>query len=240
MTAAIERYSDPSRRASLRAELASGAKERLSRVAAGTDLQLLWTSAFIGAARQPSDVAWVRGLLDGTTRLDGLEVDFAVRWSVVNALATIGEAGEALIDAELELDPTDQGHRAAAAARAARPLPEAKAEAWAAVTNKDLSLAMKRAVASGFHRADQEDLLSAYGQQYFDSLMPIWDSWVIEEALGFAGAMYPHTVITKSVVELTDAWLAKGTDVPGPIRRSLLESQDDLKRALRARTFNAG
>jgi aminopeptidase N len=240
MTGAVDRYADPSGRAALRADVASGAKERLSRVAPGTDLQLLWTSAFIGAARQPADVAWVRGLLDGTTRLDGLEVDFAVRWSVVNALATIGEAGEALIDAELELDPTDQGHRAAAAARAARPLAEAKAEAWAAVTNKDLSLAMKRAVASGFHRADQEEMLSAYAQQYFDSLMPIWDSWVIEEALGFVGAMYPHAVITKTVVERTDAWLAKGTEVPGPIRRSLLESEDDLKRALRARGFNAG
>jgi hypothetical protein len=51
--------------------------------------------------------------------------------------------------------------------------------------------------------------------------------------------MYPHTVITKAVVDRTDGWLAKGKVVPGPIERSLLESQDDLKRALRARTFNA-
>jgi hypothetical protein len=70
--------------------------------------------------------------------------------------------------------------------------------------------------------------------------MPIWDSWVIEEALGFAGAMYPHIVITKSVADLTDAWLAKDKEVPSPIKRSLMESQDDLKRALRARAFNAG
>jgi len=239
MTGAIDRYADPSRRAALRADFAKGAKERLSRVAPGTDLQLLWTSAFIGAAREPADVAWVRGLVEGTTKLDGLEVDFAVRWSVVNALATIGEAGEALIDAELELDPTDQGQRAAASARAARPLAEAKAEAWAGVTSKDLSLAMKRAIASGFHRVDQEQLLSACVQPYFDSLLPIWESWVIEEALGFVGSMYPHTIVNSSVVELTDTWLA-GAEVPGPIRRSLLESQDDLKRALRARSFNAG
>jgi aminopeptidase N len=117
-------------------------------------------------------------------------------------------------------------------------LAEAKAEAWAAVTDKDLSLAMKRAIASGFHRVDQEQLLSACVQAYFDSLLPIWESWVIEEALGFVGSMYPHTIVTSSVVELTDTWLA-GAEVPGPIRRSLLESQDDLKRALRARTFNA-
>ena len=239
MTGAIERYADANRRRSLRADLAKGAKERLSRIAPGTDLQLLWTSAFIGAARQPADVAWVRGLLDGTTKLDGLEVDFAVRWSVINALATIGQAERELIDAELELDPTDQGHRAAASARAAEPSVEAKAEAWAAVTGNGPSLAMKRAIASGFHRADQEDLLSAYVQPYFDSVLPIWHEFVIEEALGFVGPMYPHMVVAQEVVDLTDAWLARDQDVPGPIRRSLLESQDDLERALRARAFNA-
>ena len=240
MTSAVERYGDPRRRASLRANIAKGAQERLHRVAAGSDLQLLWTSAFIGAARKPADVAWVRGLLDGTTKLDGLEVDFGVRWSVINALATIGEGGETLIDAELEREPTDQGQRAAASARAARPLAEAKADAWAAVTSRGPSLAMKRAMASGFHRADQEDLLSAYAQTYFDSVLSIWNEFVIEEALGFIGSMYPHLVITRTVVDLTDDWLAHTPEVPGPIRRSLLESQDDLKRALRARAFNGG
>jgi len=165
-------------------------------------------------------------------------VDFAVRWNAINALATIGHAGEELIAKELERDPTDQGQRAAAAARAAQPLAQAKAEAWEAVTNKELSMAMKRAVASGFHRADQDELLSAYVQPYFDSLIPIWESWVIEEALGFIGSMYPHMVITKAVVDHTDKWLG-GLEVPGPMRRSLQESQDDLKRALDAREFNS-
>ena len=102
-----------------------------------------------------------------------------------------------------------------------------------------VSMAMKRAVASGFHRADQEQLLGAYVQLYFDNLLPIWESWVIEEALGFIGSMYPHMVVTKAVVDLTDKGLARKEGVPGPLRRSLLESQDDLKRALRAREFNA-
>ena len=236
MTGAIERYGDPRKRAALRDEVAQGAKERLSRLAPAGDLQLLWATAFIRSARQPDDVAWVQGLLDGNTKLDGLNVDFAIRWSVVNALATIGAAGEELIAAELERDPTDQGRRAAASARAARPLAEAKAEAWAAVTGDELSLAMKRAIAGGFHRADQEEVLSAFVQPYFDNLLPIWEGKVIEEALGFIKSMYPDMVVTQEVVDLTDAWLAR--DLPGPARRSLLESQDDLKRALRGRAFN--
>jgi aminopeptidase N len=236
MTGAFERYGDPLKRAELREKVAQGAKRRLSTCAPASDLQLLWTTAFIDAARQPGDLAWARGLLDGTTKLDGLIVDFAVRWSVVNALATVGEAGDDLIAAELERDPTDQGRRAAASARAARPLSEAKAEAWAAVTGDDLSLAMKRAIAMGFHRTDQEELLSAYVQPYFDSLLPIWERQEPEEALMFINRMYPDKVVRQEVIDLTDTWLDK--DLPGPIRRSLLESQDDLKRALRARTFN--
>jgi aminopeptidase N len=236
MTGAFERYGDPLKRAELREKVAQGAKRRLSTCAPASDLQLLWTTAFIDAARLPGDFAWVRGLLDGTTKLDGLIVDFAVRWSVVNALATVGEAGDDLIAAELERDPTDQGRRAAASARAARPLPEAKAEAWAAVAGDDLSLAMKRAIAMGFHRTDQEELLSAYVQPYFDSLLPIWERQEPEEALMFINRMYPDKVVRQEVIDLTDTWLDK--DLPGPIRRSLLESQDDLKRALRARTFN--
>ena len=37
----------------LRESLAQGAKQRLSRLAPASDLQLLWTQAFIGAARRP-------------------------------------------------------------------------------------------------------------------------------------------------------------------------------------------
>jgi aminopeptidase N len=236
MNSAIERYGDPRKRAPLREAVAQRAKQRLSRLAPASDLQLLWTTAFIGAARQPDDVAWVQGLLDGSTKVDGLKVDFAVRWSAVNALATIGAAGEDVIASELQRDPTDLGRRAAASARAARPVAEAKAEAWAAVTGDELSLAMKRAVASGFHRIDQEELLGTYVQPYFDSVLPIWESKVIEEALQFVKSMYPARVVTEEVVAVTDKWLAQG--LPGPVKRSLLESQDNLKRALRARAFN--
>jgi hypothetical protein len=48
--------------------------------------------------------------------------------------------------------------------------------------------------------------------------------------------MYPAMVVTQDVVDLTDAWLAR--DLPGPIKRSLLESQDEIRRSLRARAFN--
>jgi aminopeptidase N len=234
---AFDEYASPAHRGELREAVARAAFDRLQRIKPSSDLQLHWTLTFIDAARRPADLDWVAGLLDGRTRLDGLAVDFAVRWAAVTALATVGAAGPEVIADELERDPTDMGRRAAAAARAARPVPEAKVEAWDAVANGRASLATKRAIADGFHRPDQDSLLANYVQPYFETLLPFWESHDIDEALMFARWMYPITIITPEVVTLTDQWLAR--DLPGPARRSLLESQDGIKRALRTRAFDS-
>jgi aminopeptidase N len=234
--AAFEDYADPAHRGALREAVARGAFDRLQRVAAGSDLQLHWALTFIDSARRPADLDWVAGLLDGRTRLEGLAVDFTIRWAAVTALAAVGAAGPEVIGDELERDPTDIGRRAAAAARAARPVPAAKAEAWDAVTNGRVSLATKKAIAEGFHRPDQESLLAEYVEPYFDTLLPFWESHDIDEALGFTKLYYPVTIVTPEVVALVDRWLER--DLPGPVRRSLLESQDGTKRALRTRAFD--
>jgi aminopeptidase N len=235
---AVESFSEPAHRSSVRALLALASKEQVSRSQPGGDAQLLWASAFINSAREPADVEWVRGLLDGTTQPEGLTIDFGVRWSAVIALATIGAVGEGLIARELERDPTDEGQRHAAAARAAGPLAPAKQEAWETVIHDGApSLAMKRAIAQGFHHVDQQELLRAFVQPFFDSLLPVWESHNSEEAISIIGWMYPRAVITQDVVDATDAALAR--DLPGPLRRSLLESQDAIRRALRAQAFDS-
>jgi aminopeptidase N len=238
MFSAVEVYGDPQNRSSLREELAAGSRSRAFSARPGSDRQLLWTKSLIDAARRPADVEWVRGLLDGGTVLEGLKVDFAIRWSALTALARIGAVDAGAIAAELSRDPTEEGRRAAAGARAARALPEAKEEAWSAVTNGDeVSLAMKRAFAAGFHRADQEPLLEPYVQRYFDELLPVWESHDIDEALMFARAMYPSTIVREDMIELVEEVLTG--ELPGPVRRALLEAQDGTGRELRARRFDA-
>ena len=237
---AVDSFSDPRNRHTVRARLARASRASMRRALPGGDVQLLWATTFIGAARTPKEVAWVRGLVDGTTQLEGLSIDLAIRWSAVNALATIGAADEDLIAKELERDPTDQGRRQAAAASAARPLLSAKRDAWNAVIHDQgaPSFSMKRAIAGGFHRPDQQELLSAFVTPYFDSLLPFWDAHDSEEAIYVIKMMFPSAVITQGVVDATDAALAR--DLPGPIRRALLEAQDAIKRALRAQAFDNG
>jgi aminopeptidase N len=235
---AVESFSHPTNRSAARSLLARAAGEHLRRAEPGSDTQLLWALTYIGEARLEADLAWVRGLLDGTTQLQGLAVDFNVRWSAVDTLATVGLADEGLISRELERDPTDHGQRRAAAARAARPLETAKKEAWEKVVqDQATSYAMKRAISAGFHRIDQQDLLSPFVQPYFESLHAVWESYDADEAISIVALMYPRAVITQEVVDATDAALA--TDLPGPVRRSLLENQDAIKRALLAQAFDS-
>ena len=236
--ACIANFSEPGHRPQVREQLARAARARVESAEPGSDVQLLWANAFIAAARSQPDIGFLRGLLDATTRVVGLAMDFEVRWRVIDTLVTIGTAGEELIRAELDRDPSDEGHKAAAAARAARPHAMAKGAAWeAVVSDESLSVAMKRAIAGGFHRVDQLELLEAFVRPYFESLDAIWARYDSEAAIRIVEWMYPRAVINQEVVDATDAALAR--DLPGPVRRALLESQDAIKRALRAQAFDS-
>jgi len=235
---AVDSFSEPSHLGTVRELLAKASREHMSRSQPGGDPQLLWAFSFINTARTPADVRWILGLLDGATQVEGLVVDFEIRWRAVTALATIGVVDDELIALELKRDPTDEGRRRAAAARAALPLVSAKQRAWKAVVHGSTpSLQVKRAIAGTFHHVDQQALLEAFVQPFFNSLVPLWKANDSEVAISIVEWMYPRAVISQDVVDATDAALER--DLPGPIRRSLLESQDAIKRALRAQAFDS-
>src|SRR5205085_5465150 len=171
---AIFVYGDPTNQDAALETLADHSFQVLDEAPAGSDFQLAWAHAFISAARTHEHLSVVRGLLDGIKVFTGLKVDTDLRWSIVAALAGVG-ADDGLIDAELKRDPTDEGQRHAAAARAARPAPEAKETVWAALMeDKALPLATMRAMMGGFSRFDQRRLLEPYRARYFPALNTIW------------------------------------------------------------------
>ena len=238
-SSAIHVYGDPDNVPQADQALAEHALRTLDGAAPGSDVQLTWAHAFIGAARSEEHLAVLSGVLDGIRVFPGLTVDTDLRWSIVMALASADAANEPLIEAELTRDPTDQGRRYAAAARAARPTAQAKAEAWSEITeNEELPLATLRAIMRGFHRSDQRLLLEPYSARYFGALPDIWASRDIEVGLAFAVVMYPAVVIGDETVKATDRYL-QGADVPGPMRRVLIEAKDAMLRAMRGRALDA-
>jgi aminopeptidase N len=181
----------------------------------------------------------VRGLLDGSVSIDGLTVDTELRWHVIRSLAAAGVAGEDQIEAELERDPSDRGNRHAASARAARPSPQAKAEAWRLIVEDTAQpLALMDEVMTAFQQFEQEELLEPYAGRFFEALSGVWEARDLPEALAFGRKMYPHLIVRDETIEQTDRYLESGR-VPTPIRRLLLEGKDGIRRAMTARRADA-
>ncbi|HEX8771307.1 MAG TPA: aminopeptidase N, partial [Acidimicrobiales bacterium] len=181
--AAVDVYGDPSNRSAARRLLAERARDELGRAEPESDRQLVWSRHFFSAAESEADLSFARALLDGEEEVRGLAVDTDLRWQIVSLLSSRGaDDGGALIESELERDPTDIGERRAEACRAARPTPEAKAAAWDRLVTGDSSLAVQRSLTTGFGQWGQEELVRPYVEPYFGSLRQWWDDRTREEA----------------------------------------------------------
>ncbi|HEY3241499.1 MAG TPA: ERAP1-like C-terminal domain-containing protein, partial [Acidimicrobiia bacterium] len=246
-------YGDPANREPARRRLAEYAEAGMRAAPPGSDLQLTFTRALASAARGDDHLALLAGLLSGSAAVEGLAVDTELRWTIVRALATAGAAGpgvrgvpdvpgvrgvpdiEELIAAEEERDPTDAGHRYAAAARAARPDEQAKAAAWQDLVEGDLPLATMRAVMGGFRQPDQEQLLEAWVEPYFAALAPVWERRGSDVGMSFTEMLYP---VSDGAAQLTESYQA-GNDPPAPVRRLLQEGRDQALRIARARACDS-
>ncbi|MGH2773328.1 MAG: ERAP1-like C-terminal domain-containing protein, partial [Actinomycetota bacterium] len=199
-------------------------------------LQRALAESFISAAEGEDQLKACEEILSGTRTYEGLSVDIDLRWRIVETLASAGRAGDQLIDEEVRRDPTDAGERYAVTCRGARPSPAAKEEIWDMFTVRpDVPVATLRSAVGGFHRIDQHELLRPYAGRYFEAVRNIWDTREHEVARVFATGMFPKMVIGDDVVATAQEYLAT-QDPPYPLRRILLEAQDSMKRAVRARS----
>jgi aminopeptidase N len=233
---ALAMYADPAFAPTGRLALATAAHDALQGAEPGSDLQLAWARALASVATTEEHLALLRGLLDGSSEVPGLQVDTDLRWHLLHRLVLLGLAGDADIDAELARDATSAGERQAATARALRPSDAAKDSAWRlAVEDDTVPNAVQAAVISGFWSVEQLPLLERFVEPYFDVLQTVWETRTAEMAQNVVVGLYPSLLVSASVVERTDAYLAGG-DVPPTLRRLLLEGRDSVLRALRARS----
>ncbi|MFF5188152.1 aminopeptidase N [Streptomyces sp. NPDC000345] len=236
---AIDLYADPTAREALLTRWTDATLAHLRAAAAGSDHQLAWARAFAATARTPEQLDLLESLLDGSQTIEGLAVDTELRWAFVQRLAAVGRFDEAEISGEYERDRTAAGERHAATARAARPTPEAKAEAWASVVESDkLPNAVQEAVIGGFVQTDQRELLAPYTEKYFEVVKDVWDSRSHEIAQQIAVGLYPTVQVSRETLDRTDAWLA-AAEPNAALRRLVSESRSGVERALKAQAADA-
>jgi aminopeptidase N len=236
----LEQYVAPDGRQAAAQALAEGALDELRAAAPGSDHQLAWARFFAQSAYSESDLRLVAGLLAGTARIDGLDVDQELRWALLQTLVAAGQAGDAELTAELQRDNTASGKRLETAARAAAPNAETKAGTWHAVVETDeLPNALLEAEIAGFQQASQRELVAPYAEPYFEVLEKVWAERSIEIALRIVNGLFPRLVSTDATLARTDQWLAEHEDAAPALRRLVRECRDDLARALRAQACDA-
>ena len=236
----LEAYTDPDWAPIGRARYADAAIAAAQAAAPGSDHQLVWVHALIGAACTDEHVEFLAGLLNGDRELAGLAVDTDLRWSLLQALVAHGRAGEEEIAAAAASDRAAAGVRAALTARALTPTAEAKQHAWdAAVSDVKLSNSLMRATIAGFTHPLQGELLVPFVARYFDQAAEIWQRRTPETAADLLNGLFPcwGSAINEETLRLADAFLAD-TSQPASLRRLVSEGRADVARALVARAVD--
>jgi aminopeptidase N len=237
---ALVHYAAPGWRETGGRLLAQGALRELRDAEPGSEHQLAWARFYARAAFEEADLRLLRDLLEGTEKIDGLEVDQELRWAFLEPLAAHGAADEAVLAAELARDDTASGKRHQVRCLAARPSAAVKAQAWAQVVESDaLSNALVEATIAGFARPSQRELLAPYTQKYFAAIERVWTERSIQIGMDVVRGLFPAYQDSRATLEATDAWLAAHAGAAPALRRLVLEARDDLARALRGQECDA-
>ncbi|MER5732742.1 aminopeptidase N [Streptomyces sp. NPDC002138] len=237
---AVTHYGAPEWREEGGRVLAACALRELRLAEPGSEHQLTWARFFAAGATTEGDFQLLMGLLDGSARIDGLEVDQELRWDFLLPLSAHGAVDEGVLAAELARDDTASGRRHSVRCLAARPSEAVKAQAWAVVVESDaLSNALVEATISGMQQSSQRELLAPYVSRYFEAIERVWSERSIQIGMDVVRGLFPSLQDSDATLAAADAWLSARADAAPALRRLVLESRDDLARALRGQSCDA-
>jgi aminopeptidase N len=228
----VDRYAVPETRPAALELLAQACDRLLAAAPAGGSRQLAAARGLIGAT---VETARLRGWLDGDGVPDGLAVDTDLRWLVLYRLVVLGAAGPQEIDAEFERDRSATGEQFAARCRAALPSAEAKDRAWSMIiSDTTVSGRLVEATAGGFWQPEQSALTAGYVPRYFAEMPEMMAVRTGMSAERVAVNAYPRYAVDPSTRRLATDLLARD-DLNSILRRTVVDEDDDMRRALDAR-----
>ena len=197
----------------------------------GSDRQL---EAFRLTVKSSADAAGLRGWLESRDLPDALTIDRELAWTVIERLACL-DPDPSAIDVALVRDQSASALEHAARARSSLPAAAAKDAAWQLLMKPSgISAYEVYATAAGFFDAGQTALTEPYLERFFAEIPDTADfrtGWVLGQV---AAQAYPVMASTAEPLELAERTLARA-DLAAPIRRSLVDGTDQLRRAVRSR-----
>ncbi len=237
---AANNFSAPANRAALKSSWEQGLRDLLHRAEPGSDHQLTFVRSYASAAHSDRAIADLEGLLDGSVVLEGLTIDADLRWALLTGLARTGRADAERIEEELRADHTISGQERAAAARAARPTAEAKAESWdLAVARDDIPNETQRSVVVAFMLPGQEAVLEPYLERYLAMADTIWEDKGTQRASTALEYIFPRPLASPALLERVTTWLRDSPANPAA-KRYVREGAADVERYLAGQAKDAG
>ena len=233
----------------VRRDLAPGTADRLLELAraaqAGSDKQLQLVRAVAAHAVTGEQLDVVAGFLEGTSALEGLDVDQDLRWDLLTGLVAAGRFGEERIHAEETRDRTTTGRERTAEARAAIPTPEAKKATWRAlVDDSSMPNETQVRVLRGLTSVERRpDLLVPFVSEYVEAIDSLWSSRTFHMAENLLTGLWSCATVGLDGADpaaALEVWLESHAQAPAALRRIVRENLDDTRRVARAQAAETG
>ncbi|MCU1598208.1 MAG: aminopeptidase [Glaciihabitans sp.] len=207
--------------------------------APGSDAQFQFVKFFANIASTSAHVDILQKLRDGSSVLEGLEVDTDLDWEILQSLVLNGAAGKPEVDAALAKDNTANGAQFAARAMATIPTAEGKKAAFDSLVDKaDLPNSIVRYTGIGYQHTNDPSSLAGQVAPYFAMLNDIWKNRSYHIAEYIVAGLYPSPLASTELVDATKAWLKDNNDTPA-LRRIVVENLAGVERALLAQARDA-
>ena len=233
----------------VRRDLAPGTADHLLELAraaqAGSDKQLQLVRAVAAHAVTGEQLDVVAGFLEGTSALEGLDVDQDLRWDLLTGLVAAGRFGEERIHAEETRDRTTTGRERTAEARAAIPTPEAKKATWRAlVDDSSMPNETQVRVLRGLTSVERRpDLLVPFVSEYVEAIDSLWSSRTFHMAENLLTGLWSCATVGLDGADpaaALEGWLDSHAQAPAALRRIVRENLDDTRRVARAQAAETG
>ncbi len=210
----------------------AAASSRVASAEPGSGVQL---AAFRAAVASQAEPEVLRGWLGGADLPAGIETDRDLRWRILIRLASLGAIDRTELAGWLDQDRSTEAAVDHVQALSAIPDDQAKAFAWSHFTGElEASNYEIEAAGRGMWRAGQEELTAAYVERYFSDLpgtVKVRSGWVLADA---ARDFFPRLAVDRTTVERAQR-LAADDALDLSLRRALVDSADELERAVRVR-----
>ena len=213
-----------------RAEIAQTSWNLLTSADPGSDAQLTIarsTIASLAATPEDSGTAHLQKILDGD--IAGLQLSPDLRWSIIRGLAARDALSPGVLDQQRQDDNTLTGEAEYLGAKYSFPTAANKRYIFdQLLIPQAYSNAEVLQLLAAFNAPRSASLSEVFASEFFDVLSTIWAEHPIEIANHIVRGLYPQQ---EMALAATDEFLGKD-DVPGALRRVLLECQDTVRRNL--------